>query len=540
MAIWRKLALLSLAAVVGAGFLTANPMPADAKRLALIIGISEYKNMSTLPNPARDARAVAGMLRQNGFQVSEHYNLSRADFLDALEEFQDQSKAAELAVVYYAGHGLELNGRDILAPSDLKVTCEPKTVKRSVRLDKLFEAASGATNQVILLDSCRSDPFPQCPTRSAQSGSGFRGLSRVTSDRGSMLIANATLSGQLAADGTPGEHSPFAKALMTRFSKSPNAYFRDVLEQVAQDVRTATNGAQVPEVTSRGGSPRMCLSGSECGQLASLQPQTETPARRQDSNPNFGREFAVGDTFKDCDDCPQMTVVPAGAFTMGSLPSEPGRSATEGPPVQVRIAKPFAVSKLEITYDQWQTCALEGGCNAHRPKDSGWGKGPRPVTYVSWDDARAYVEWLREKTGKRYRLLTEAEWEYAARAGTTTAFATGNRITTAQANFDGSGVAGTRGEYRGKTTEAGSFGPNPFGLHDTHGNVAEWVQDCWNQTHAGAPGDGSARGGTCSRRVVKGGAWYFEPSYARSAARMSFPKGKRLNIVGFRVARSLD
>ncbi|MGE4246689.1 MAG: SUMF1/EgtB/PvdO family nonheme iron enzyme [Parvibaculaceae bacterium] len=584
------LAALMLASVAGV---------AEARRVALVIGNGAYQSLSALSNPTKDAFAVAEALRARGFDVSEYSNLPRADFLDALENFQQKAKGAELAVVFYAGHGMEIAGKDLLAPVDMEISCDPKEARRSVGLDKLFEASSGASNQVVLLDSCRNDPFPNCPTRSARQGSGFRGLSRVNAD-GTILIANATLSGDLAADGNPGEHSPFAKALLDRFSTSPNAYFRDLLDQVAQDVRLASNGAQTPEVTSRGGLARLCLSLdgcsgetgakatnellqrevagllSELGFLRTRSPDTATleVAVREfqeksgltvdgQATPTLlallttlrlqgglskdkvfsGRtEHAVGSTFKDCDDCPEMVVVPDGKITLGSPQSEAGRQKSEGPQVEVTIGKPFAVSKLEVTYDQWESCALEGGCGGYRPKDAGGGKGNLPVAYVSWDDAKAYVSWLRQRTGLPYRLLSEAEWEYAAKAGASTAYSTGSEILTTQANFDGSQLTTARkvGDYLGHASEVGSYPANGFGLHDMHGNVAEWVEDCWNDSHAGASADGSPRSGDCSRRLAKGGAWYFEAPFARAAARMSYPKQKRLNIVGFRIARDLE
>ncbi|MGI9382495.1 MAG: formylglycine-generating enzyme family protein, partial [Methyloligellaceae bacterium] len=253
-------------------------------------------------------------------------------------------------------------------------------------------------------------------------------------------------------------------------------------------------------------------------------------------------EHEVGATFKDCESCPEMVVVPAGRFLMGSPRGETGRQANEGPAQGVRFTRPFAVAKFEVTFDDWEACALEGGCNGYRPKDAGWGRGRRPVIYTSWDDAKAYVAWLRGKTGKSYRLLSEAEWEFAARGGTTTAFSTGRAISTTQANFDASnqGARKAKGLYRGKTVEAGTFPANPYGLHEMHGNVAEGVSDCGNTSHAGAPGDGSPRGGKCERRVLKGGSWYYEPSFLRSAARVSYPKKVRLNVVGFRVGRALE
>ena len=224
---------------------------------------------------------------------------------------------------------------------------------------------------------------------------------------------------------------------------------------------------------------------------------------------------------------------------MGSPAAEAGRHRNEGPQVGVSIAKPFAVSRREITFDEWETCALEGGCNKYRPKDAGWGRGRRPVTYVSYDDARAYVAWLSQKTGATYRLLSESEWEYAARAGTTTPFETGLTITTAEANFDAPAPAAPMPiPIVARPSRPGPF-PQPLWPLRYSRQSRRMDRRLLESRHAGAPGDGSARGGDCSRRVVKGGAWYFELSYARAAARMSYPADKRLNVVGFRVVRDL-
>ncbi len=237
-----------------------------------------------------------------------------------------------------------------------------------------------------------------------------------------------------------------------------------------------------------------------------------------------------------------MTVLPPGELMLGSPDGEAGHDASEAPRVAVAFARPFAVARTEITFDEWETCALEGGCPSKPPKDAGWGRGKRPVIYVSHAEAEAYAAWLSSATGHRYRLLSEAEWEYAARGGTTSAYASGDRLAKDMANVDFSlaGDVALVGAYAGKTAEVASFPPNPFGLFDMHGNVAEWVADCWNPNHTGAGPDGAPRGGDCSRRVVKGGAWYFEPAAARVAARTSYPEDKRLNVVGFRVAREME
>jgi formylglycine-generating enzyme required for sulfatase activity len=250
----------------------------------------------------------------------------------------------------------------------------------------------------------------------------------------------------------------------------------------------------------------------------------------------------IGAVFKDCDVCPEMVVVPAGSFTMGSPPSETGRYDDEGPQHRVTIAKAFAVGKFEVTFAEWDACVAGGGCDGYRPGDQGWGRGRRPVINVSWKDAKAYVGWLSRKTGKRYRLLTEAEWEYAARAGTTTPFHFGATISTGQANYDGNYVygSGRKGEYRQRTIPVGGFASNRFGLHDVHGNVREWTEDCWNKSYSGAPSNGSAwTSGECARRVLRGGSWYYKPRLLRSAYRNWNGAGYRSYIIGFRVARTL-
>ena len=248
-------------------------------------------------------------------------------------------------------------------------------------------------------------------------------------------------------------------------------------------------------------------------------------------------DWKAGDRFRDCLECPEMVVVPAGSFMMGSPPQEQGRSEKEEPVHEVRIGAPFAVGVYEVTFTEWDACTASGGCGGYRPEDAGWGRGRRPAIYVGWGPAQSYVRWLSEKTGKRYRLLSESEWEYIARAGTRTPFHMGSAISTNQANYNGSK---SKGVYRRKTVPVGSFAANAWGLHDVHGNVWEWVQDCWNDGYAGAPRDGSAwESGNCSMRVLRGGSWRGTPGLLRSANRSRFPSAARNNDIGFRVARTL-
>ena len=245
-----------------------------------------------------------------------------------------------------------------------------------------------------------------------------------------------------------------------------------------------------------------------------------------------------------CPMCPEMVVVPAGTFTMGSPPSEPKRFNGEAQ-VPVTIARPFAVGKFAVTFDQWDACVADGGCNGYRPDDKGWGRGNRPVINVSWDDAKAYAAWLSRKTGKTYRLLSEAEREYVTRAGTTMPFWWGPSISTYQANYDGryypyGGV--TRGEFRGQTVPVDGFGANPWGLFNVHGNVSEWTADCWNASNQGSPGNGNARTnvGNCSQRVIRGGSWGSNPKELRAASRSLAASIGRQDDVGFRLTRTLN
>jgi formylglycine-generating enzyme required for sulfatase activity len=249
--------------------------------------------------------------------------------------------------------------------------------------------------------------------------------------------------------------------------------------------------------------------------------------------------------FRECARCPMMVVVPSGEFMMGSKKGV-GHSS-EYPQHNVTIANAFAVAKLEVTFDEWDVCYEVGGCKL-RPGDQGWGRGSQPVINVSWDDAQEYVTWLSKQTGKNYRLLSEAEWEYAARSGTTTLYPWGDEVGTGNANCNCEERLGTI--QNNPAIPTGSLAPNAFGLHDMHGNVAEWVQDCYQADYDGAPTDGSAwteplpglrwANGICRYRVSRGGSWADYPGAVTSASRKEVFSDNRLNDLGFRVARTLN
>jgi len=310
--------------------------------------------------------------------------------------------------------------------------------------------------------------------------------------------------------------------------------------------------------------------------IAALLCSVDAPASAQPLTPERERALAPKDSFKECDACPEMVVVPAGSFTMGSPESESGRNSWEGPQHVVAFARPFAVGKFEVTVDQFAAFVADTGYGAGSVcwtyEDSRFGdrfdrswrnpgysqSGSHPAACLNWDDAKAYVDWLAKKTGKDYRLLSEAEWEYAARAMSTPGrgprygFGDDEKAICAHGNgLDQTAKLDIRSSTwtflpcsDGHTLPApvGRFDANGFGLYDLLGNVREWTQDCYHddQGYRGAPTDGSAwTSGPCRDRVLRGGSWLAYARLLRVAFRFKSAPGIRLNDVGVRIARSL-
>jgi formylglycine-generating enzyme required for sulfatase activity len=218
---------------------------------------------------------------------------------------------------------------------------------------------------------------------------------------------------------------------------------------------------------------------------------------------------------------------------MGSPASERGRYDDEGPQHNVVFVAPFAVARFAVTFVEWDACVSYGDCDPR----VGYGMRPQPVINVTWDDAWRYAAWLSRTTGKPYRLLSEAEFEYAGRAGTQTAYPWGDEIGKNNANCDG---CNNKWHYK-QPAPVGSFGANRFGLYDMHGNVGQWIEDCYHESYRGAPEDGSAWvGANCGRRVSRGGSWQDEPRNLRSASRDRESTNRRGYRIGFRVARTLS
>ena len=243
-----------------------------------------------------------------------------------------------------------------------------------------------------------------------------------------------------------------------------------------------------------------------------------------------GVKGVFADALKSGGQGPAMVTIPAGVFRMGCVSGLDCRN-NEEPVHDVAIPHPFALSVHEVTFEDYDRFTYP-----NKVADEFWGRGQRPVINVSWDDAREYVAWLSSQTGAEYRLPSEAEWEYAARAGSVAQYGWGNQVGRSRANC---GDCGSQWDGA-RTAPVGSFAPNPWGVHDMHGNVWEWVEDCWNDNYAGAPSDGSAwLGGECYVRVLRGGSWGAPPRALGAAYRGGITPGYRSSFVGVRVARTL-
>ena len=606
-------------------------LSAANERVALVIGNAAYEHVPPLANPRNDAEDMTALLKRLGFAVTEGLDLTDAAMEGRIRAFARRAKVAEVALLFYAGHGMQVGGVNYLVPVDARLADEADLDFEAVALDLVLKSMGTGTN-LVFLDACRDNPFARSWAGTGRSAMG-RGLTRVEGASASgMFIAFATDPDSTAADGE-GRNSPFTAALK-RHIETPGLEVNSLLTEVRNSVLKSTGNVQRPwsnsslsaafyfvpppssiietapgsavgapdpatetwlqiratadvrqierYIATYPNSPYRTAAEFRLNELrlqpltVTLEPasarvrlvdraepyrpgmmlpageyrvevsadgyETRTVAVRHGGSPTTQHValrkvagFKVGDSFRDCPECPEMVVVPAGSYRMGSPSHEQGRDDDEGPVHRVTIAVPFAVGKYEVTFAEWDACEAAAGCDGHIPEDQGRGRDRHPVVNVSWDDAQGYVQWLSKKAKKPYRLLSESEWEYAVRAGTQTAYSWGDQIGSGRTNCDGCGSQWDR-----QPAPAGSFAANRWGLHDMHGNVWEWVQDCWNGSYAGAPRNGTSwLSGDCSQRVLRGGSWSFRPSFLRAAYRLGVTAGGRVNIVGFRVARTL-
>lgn len=564
---------------------------------ALVIGNNRHLALPALRTAVADARAVAALLRDRYAFVGVELLLdaSRADILLALNGYRRELEDGDRLLIYYAGHGHldQGSGEGYWLPTDASPDNPLNWVSNSHITNTL--KAMRARHVLVVADSCYSGTL----TRSVGDGGDAelaatdRGrltwLARIDAKRARTALVSGGLE-PVADEGRHG-HSVFAEAFLSVLRDNAELLHGQALFDRLKD-RVVVNAAQTPRYGNvrfayhEGGdfifAPRDALrarqrpdagnaeesqSAEHCAlvwrtisdsrvrsdfeaylaaypecpmapvaraRLATLAPGAvadEPRSASATSSSAAATRAKAGTRFRDCDECPELVVIPAGTGVIGSPADETDRDENEGPMHDVRIGADLAVGRHEVTVAQWRACVEAGGCDGFVPEGLSAAAPDRPVAGVNWHDARAYVAWLTARTGHRYRLPSEAEWEYVARAGTRTAYHTGATIADSAAHFGGMAAS---------PAAVGTYTANAFGLHDVHGNVWEWVEDCYQDSHMDAAGDGSARSAPdCAVRVLRGGSWR-EPAWSlRSAARVGFAATLRVRDFGFRVARDL-
>ncbi|MCB2053632.1 MAG: SUMF1/EgtB/PvdO family nonheme iron enzyme [Geminicoccaceae bacterium] len=584
--------------------------------MALVMGQSHYEILPALPNPENDARDMVRALTSLGFEVVSAIDARREEMLKTLRTFRRAVEGSEVALVFYAGHGIQKDGENYLVPVDAPIRDELDLSFHAVALDDLLAPLRNpARINLVFLDACRDNPLTD---RNATRGVGANdGLARIRRS-GGMYTAFATAPGEVAQDGT-GAHSPFTRALLEAIGE-PGRELRRMMTVVRGRVLELTRGEQTPwsedglardfyfnpapervaaqpapKASQAGGdfvlwsairdNPRreeleLFLETYPSSPLAALvRPRLENwrdpapqpavaaldrpPARPASAGravqqvaattgePGATVPRKIGEVFKDCAFCPEMVAVAPGRYAQGSPPDELDRYPDEGPIRTVSIDEPLAFGRFEVTFAEWDACVDQGGCS-YRPADEGWGRGNLPVINVGRGDIATYLAWLGEVTGRTYRLPSEAEWEYAARAASpgaapwsvsalgACALANTHDVSSQRQNAIAFRAQSCDDGYP-RTAPVGSYERNGFGLFDMIGNVWEWTADCYQSSYEGVPADGRpavAQG--CQMFTLRGGGWRDRLDKVRFAARAASPSYARTSTDGFRVVRTLE
>ena len=522
--------------------LLAPAAPAEP-RLALVIGNGGYAS-APLANPGNDARLISSALAETGFDVRTLVDADKRGMKAAVRDFSARLRSAgpdAVAVFYYAGHGVQVDGRNYLIPVrariDTAADLEFEAMEAQWALDKIGE--SGVPLSLFILDACRNNPFRSL-SRAAS-----RGLARMDAPTGSIL-SFSTAPGKAARDGD-GANSPFTAALAEAI-RAPGLKVEDVFKETRRRVVDVTGGEQTPWESSSLIGDFYFTPGSGGGAANALAKSAPKP----------------GSVFRDCPDCPEMVALPGGAAKIGSAPGSHGHETHEAPVSAVSLS-PYALMKTEVTRGDFARFLREIG---HQPSAGCWHiyvvwvfdgslnwsntgyeqADDHPVACVRWSDAVAYADWMSSKTGERYRLPSEAEWEAAAAPAPwgddlTAACRFANaHDETANATWGSGALISVMpcADGAAGTARAGAYRANGAGLHDMYGSVGEWTGDCWSPSHKGHPKSGAARrDGDCAIRVSKGGSFLTPVNGFRPAFR--FPSvAKDPNVyLGFRLARDL-
>jgi len=562
---------------------------AQAARLALVIGNDTYTEVRKLKNARNDAKAMARELTAAGFKVTLQPDVDRETLFKAVDRFTQGVRKEDEVVFYFSGHGVQMGPAAYLLPTDIRSESERQVARDGLALDQIAADLGKARYALLVIDACRDNPFPRTATKSIGLD---RGLQPIDPEGVDILMAAGP--GQKALDRL-SEQDPDPNGLFTRefirLMKTPGLPVRDLLYRVREEVaakaatvshkqrpslREDSNAAFTFYASRVPDAPRVQIQETPAPVVVQQRPPVATepasPARPPSTPPSV---------FRDCPECPEMVVIPAGSFEMGSPESEDGREENEGPMRYVAIGKAFALGKTEVTVGEFRAFVRATGYRTYAEQSKGcstWDRGDgksygmlpgknwndpgfsqgdhHPVVCVEFSDAKAYAAWLKQMTGKDYRLPSEAEWEYAARSGTRTARYWGDNPNEAcRYGNVGDQSRGPEGHKRRAigsvklhvcsdaywaTAPVGSFTANQFGLHDMLGNVHEWVEDCYF-SYRGAASDGRAlTGGACGRGILRGGSFESAPGSVRAAYRLwAMQKDDPKNGHGFRLARTL-
>ncbi len=526
------------------------------KRVALVIGNANYK-FGPLKNPVNDAREMAKALRSVGFDVIKKENASWEAMDQAITAFKKKLGKGVVGLFYFSGHGIQIDDKNYLIPVDLPELAQRHVKFRSIFAGDVLSAMQSTNNSmnIVILDACRNNPF-----KSLNKGM-KKGLARAENIPTGTLIAYATSPGDTAADGD-GKNSPYTAGLLAHIYE-PNLAIELMFKRVRNTVVQKTGNSQTPwESSSLKGDDFYFVSSASDTPPVVVPPKPTTP-------PVVVVPLKPSTVFRDPLHVggfgPEMVIIPAGSFRMGDI--QGGGDFDEKPVHRVSVSA-FSMGKYEVTVGDfrqfvkvtgYKTDAEKyGSCWVYRGNRSGknW-RNPsfsqsdnQPVVCVSLNDATAYIKWLSQQTDKNYRLPTEAEWEYAARAGTSTKRYWGNQADkacayanvadkTAQKTFSGWAIHNCTDGYT-YTAPVGQFKPNAFGLFDMLGNVWEWVHDIYDSSYYRSSPRSNPRGPsgkTGQDRVGRGGAWGYIARNARAANRAHYKPDGRVSLLGFRLVR---
>ena len=498
-------------------------------RLALVIGNSNYQNTSWLANPLNDADDMASVLRGLGFEVILKKDINHRSMKLAVNKFTHRLKTNKgIGLFYFSGHGLQdHNSHNYLIPVDADIKTSADIQYEAVNSQRVLDKMSETNNRLnlLILDACR-DNLP-----GQKKGYIKKGLAAMQGSLGS-LVAYATAPNTSALGSKRKRNSVYTQYLVRALKNRSNLSVSDMLIYVTNKVSGETGNRQIPW---QSGSMKDIFCFSRCGvseeqaakiarrdeKIARLEAQLRASKQQQTIIPTLpatGKVFE--DRLKDGGLGPKMVVIPAGFFRIGDI--QGGGWNYEQPVHRVSVGK-FAMGVYKVTFAEYDKFAEATG--REKSNDRGWGRGNRPVINVSWNDATAYAKWLSNQTGKKYRLPTEAEWQYAARAGTETKYWWGNDIDESKANY---------GYNLGKTSPVGNYTANKFGLYDTVGNVWEWICSEYTNKYNGKEKQCVTN---ASSFVLRGGSWLNGPRNVRSANRSRNEPAGRDVIYGFRMVR---